>query len=160
MEETNWKTYEETARFLIERFGSEFGVDCVEGKKKILAASGTQWEIDAKAMLAGGEAFLVVECKRWKNGNISQEIIGGLAYRIIDLGASGGIIVSPCDLQYGAKMVASHASIKHIKLTPDSTKVSYLMRHLERIFAGESEHISIRDSATVTFHDGNGSQKT
>lgn len=60
-----WKTYEEVAQCLLERFGEQFGIGRVEGKQLAPGATGTNWEIDAKAFQSGGSGFLIVECQRY-----------------------------------------------------------------------------------------------
>lgn len=96
-----WRTYEEVAAYLLNRFAKEFGLKFVEGKQKVEGRrSGTSWTIDAKAV-AGDAGFFIVECRRYTTSKQNQEKSGGLAYRIIDTGASGGIIVSPFGLQEG-----------------------------------------------------------
>ena len=50
-----WRTYEEVADHLLNRFANEFGLKFVEGKQKI-QGSATTWEIDAKGV-AGNDRF-------------------------------------------------------------------------------------------------------
>ncbi len=62
----------------------------MEGKQIIKGLrSGTNWEIDAKGVRDGLEAFLIVECKRYTTSRLDKELIGGLAYRIYRHGRGG-----------------------------------------------------------------------
>ena len=98
MSEKAWRTYEEVAAELLDRNAEKFGLQRVEGKQHVRGnRSGTKWEIDAKGVKLGDEGFVIVECKRHTISKPNQELLGGLAYRIVDTGASGGIIVSPLD---------------------------------------------------------------
>ena len=46
----SWKDYEAVARFLVHDLREKLGLERVEGKQKIAGESGTEWEIDAKAV--------------------------------------------------------------------------------------------------------------
>jgi hypothetical protein len=131
-----WRTYEEVAQYPLERFASYFGLGRVEGKQLVPGASGTNWEIDAKGVKVNGEAIVLIECRRRPKSKLSQEQLGGMAFRIIDTGAQGGITVSPLELQKGAKLVAAHANISHVILAAGSTTTEYLMKFLNNIFVG------------------------
>jgi len=65
-----------------------------------------------------------------------RSYVGGLAYRIIDTGASGGIIVSPLPLQDGAKKVAKANHIVHVRLGPDSTPENFAISFFNKVFVG------------------------
>lgn len=156
-EAKKWRTYEEVAQHLLNEFASHFGLGRVEGKQLIPGASTTQWEIDAKGIVADGEGVFIVECRRHTTSKLHQEAIAGLAYRIIDTGASGGILVTPLDLQVGAKKVASHAGIHHVILNPDSTTTQYVLSFLNNTFVGVSDtcNIMLKESLTIeVFQDG------
>jgi len=100
--QTSWKTYEEVATYLLQQNAKEFGLETIEPKQKIQGnKSGTIWEIDAKGVKSGNEGFVIIECRLYIASKQSQEKLGGLAYRIMDTGATGGIIVSPLGLQEG-----------------------------------------------------------
>src|SRR5262249_57373791 len=129
-DEKKWRTYEEVARYLLGRFASYFGLGHVEGKQLVPGASGTDWEIEAKGVKIGGEGIVVIECRRHTKSKLSQEQLGGLAFRIKNIGAQGGIIVSPLGLQKGAKFVAAHEDITHVILHAESTTTEYLMKFL------------------------------
>lgn len=144
-----WKNYEDAARHLLEQFADHFGLGRVEGKQLVPGASGTEWELDAKAVRADGEGIIIVECKRYLNSRLTQEEVGGLAFRIGDIGADGGILVSPLDLQKGAKLVADSAGIQHVTLRPDSTTTDYLMTHLNNVFVGVSDTLQVGLTETV-----------
>src|SRR5690242_17015231 len=116
MADKTWQSYEEVAAYLLGRFANEFGLGRVEGKQLVPGASGTNWEIDAKGYGQDGTSFVIVECKRYTTSRVSQEILAGLAFRIQDTGASGGIVVTPIGYQEGAKKVAAHVGIKTVQL--------------------------------------------
>lgn len=156
-ETKRWQTYEEVAQYLLNEFASHFGLGRVEGKQLIPGESTTRWEIDAKGIVAHGEGFVIVECRRHTTSKLSQEATAGLAYRILDTGASGGILVTPLDLQLGAKKVASHAGIHHVILDPNSTTTQYVMSFLNNTFVGVRDtcNIMLKESVTIeVFQDG------
>jgi hypothetical protein len=135
---TKWKTYEEVATYLLNQFAKEFGLERVEGKQSVSGKrSGTEWEIDAKGVGNTSEVFFIVECRRNTTERQSQEKLGGLAYRIRDTGAKGGIIVSPLDLQEGAAKVAHAENIYCVTLSEDSTTSEYFLKFLDRLRVGK-----------------------
>jgi hypothetical protein len=148
-DEKKWRTYEEVAQYLLNQFATHFGLGHVEGKQIIPGASGAKWEIEAKGVAASGEGFVIVECRRYTKSKIEQERVAGLAFRIIDTRASGGILVSPFDLQRGSKKVAAYSNIQHVILDPASTTTEYVMRFLNDVFIGVSDKITLKDRATI-----------
>ena len=89
-------TYEEVAHYLLDRFAADFGLQRVEGKQSVSGQeSGTSWTIDAKGVRESDGGIVVVECRRYTTSKGKQDQLGGLAYRIIDTEAVGGIYVSP-----------------------------------------------------------------
>jgi hypothetical protein len=110
---------------LLNEFATEFGLERVEGKQGIVGQrSGTTWEIEAKGLREGDSGFVIVECRRYTNSKQNQEKVGGLAYRIIDTGAVGGIIVSPLGLQEGAERVAAAENIVRVQLSGTARNTS------------------------------------
>jgi hypothetical protein len=148
-EPRRWESYEQVATFLLNQFASHFGLGRVEGKQVLPGVSGAEWEIDAKAVLADSNAFLVVECRRYTNSRLDQEAMAAIAYRISDVGADGGIVVTPLDLQRGAKTLAESARIQHVVMRPDSTTADYFLQYLSRIFVGLSDAATTSDSAVI-----------
>lgn len=145
-----WESYEQVTTYLLNKFASEFGLDRVEGKQKIPGQrSGTEWGIDAKGVREGNEGFVIVECRRYTTSKQSQERIGGLAYRIIDTGAKGGILVSPMGMQEGAKKVAVAENIIDVQLTPDSSLFEYFLRFLNNVMVGVHETVHVADDVVV-----------
>jgi hypothetical protein len=140
-----WKSYEEVTQYLLGQFAGHFKLGRVEGKQILPGNSGTEWEIEAKGIKGDGEGFLIVECRRHTKSRLNQESIAGLAFRIKDTGAQGGIIVTPLKLQKGAKKVAEHSEILHVTLDPRSTTSDYLMQFLNQIFVGISETQTVTD---------------
>lgn len=150
MKNPEWKSYEEVAAYLLNQFADEFQLSRVEGIQSVDGLrSKTSWEIDAKAFLANGEGFLIVECRRYTKSKQSQEKIGALAYRIIDAGAAGGILVSPHGLQSGAEKIAQAEKIMSITLDANSTPYEFGMRFLNKVFVGIHEQLTVSDFMTV-----------
>lgn len=146
MADTKWKTYEEVAACLLGQFREHFGLSRVEGTQTIPGLrSGTDWTIDAKGISCGAEAFVIIECRRHTTSKEDQEQLGGLAYRIIDTGAQGGILVSPLGFQLGAEKVAQAEGIVHVQLHQDSTPTQFTMQFLNKIFIGIQERLHISD---------------
>ncbi len=141
-----WESYEEVAQYLLNQFAKFFDLGAVEGKQIIPGLSGTNWEIDAKGIKIGGEGFLIIECRRYTKSRLNQESVGALAYRIKDTGAEGGIVVSPLELQKGARKIAEHEGIQHVILDPASTTTDYVLKFLNETFVGVSDTIGITDS--------------
>ena len=133
-----WLLYQVAARSILEEIGKALGIATVEGKQVVDGKSGTEWEIDARAFQEDSTNFLVVEVRRYTTSSLKQEHIAALAYRIGDVGAVGGIVVSPLPLQSGAVLVAKAAGIEHVRLTPESTASDYLAEYMGRSFIGAS----------------------
>lgn len=153
-----WKSYEDVARHFLNHFRQEFGLGRVDPKQEIAGSSGTSWEIDAKGVREGdNSAIMLVECRQYRFKRLNQEAVGGLAYRVIDTGAAGGIIVSPLPLQDGAKKVAEANNIVHVRLAPDSTPENFVIGFFNKIFIGVTERVAIPDhvSVVITDKDGN-----
>ncbi len=145
------------ARDLLDRFREHFRLDRVEPKQQIPGRCGTSWEIDAKGVREGEDsAIILVECRQYRSKRLNQEAVAGLAYRITDTGASGGIIVSPLPLQDGAKKVAEANNIIHVQLGPDSTAKNFAIAFFSKIFVGVSDRVGISDSATAVLVDKDG----
>jgi hypothetical protein len=133
----SWRTYEEAAAFLLNCFVEEFGIDRVEGKQHVTGGrTGTEYEIDAKGVRVADGGLMVVECRRYTTSRQNQEKVGALAYRILDMGAFGAIIVSPLGLQAGAKKVAAAENIISVKLDEDSTPEHFAAEFLGKFRAG------------------------
>lgn len=84
-------------------------------------------------------------------GNHSQDQSGGrggIANRITDLGAAGSV-VTPIDLQKRAQFVAKHNSIELVHLNADATPTDFMMKFLEKVFAGRSASFSGAGTLTV-----------
>ncbi len=146
-----WKSYEEVATYLLNKFAAEFGLARVEGKQKITGKeSGTQWEIDAKGVGECDEIFFIVECRRYTKSRQNQEKLGGLAYRIIDTGARGGILVSPLGLQEGAIRIAQAENVYSVILDENSTRTEFMLKFLDKIRAGKHFHGNISFTGSLS----------
>ena len=75
--------------------------------------------------------------------------MAALAFRIQDTGAQGGIIVSPLELQSGAKKVATYSNVQHVTLDPKSTTSDYMMRFLNQILYGISDNVTVTHSVQI-----------
>ena len=145
----NWRKYEDVARVLLMHLKNELGLTRVEGKQK-LVGSGTEWEVDAKGVGTEEEAFVIVECRRYTSSGVTQEQVGGLAFRLLDTGAKGGIIVSPLPLQKGAQRLAAATNIVHVEIDANSTPDNFAMRFLNRLFLGVKVSTGARAEVTMT----------
>jgi hypothetical protein len=142
-------SYEEVAAYLLNRFRADFGLERVEEKQPIPGKeSGTTWVIDAKGVRESDGATIIVECRRHTTEKADQGEVGELAWRIIDTGAAGGILVNPLGLQKGAKLVAAAKNIVSVQLDENSTNEEFIMRFLNQIFAGVKDTITFTDYAT------------
>ena len=150
-----WETYEEVATYLLNQFADTFGLSRVEGKQSLKGLrSRTNWIIDAKGITKGNEGIIIVECRRYTTSKQNQEKLASLAYRIIDTGAAGGIIVSPLGIQSGAQLVANAENVINIELDENSNNYEYTMRFLNKLMIGVAieEKVNLTDSfdATIT----------
>jgi hypothetical protein len=152
-----WESYEQVGTYLLDQFAAEFGLDRVEAKQEVPGQrSGTSWEIDAKGVHLGNDGFVIVEFRRYTTSRQSQEKMGGLAYRIIDTGAKGGIIVSPLGLQEGAAKIAATESVVNVILNENCNRYEYMMRFLNKIMVGVHDTIGVKDSVTFEVRDKDG----
>jgi hypothetical protein len=143
---TNWKSYEEVATYLLNQVAKDIGLSRVEGPQAVEGVlSGTTWSLDAKGVREGDEGFVIVECRCYTTSKQNQEKIAGLAWRIKDTGAHGGIVVSPMGLQSGAQKVAAAANIVSVELDPNCTPQEFCMRFLNLVFVGIHSKATISD---------------
>lgn len=147
-----WETYEHVARKVVADLRRELGVSDVAGKQELQGESGAIWTIDGKATCGASEGFFVIEARRHTTSGQKQEHMAALAYRIQDLGGTGGIIVSPLPLQRGAKLVAVCEQIAELQLCADATAENYVAQFLERKFhhATVKSGLRIGDHCTAT----------
>ncbi len=156
----DWEVYEEVAIHILDQIALQLDLDLerVEGKQHIYGfRSSTSWEIDGKGVLVDGEGFVIIECRRHTTSKQNQERVAALAYRIIDAGATGGILVSPLGFQEGARKVAAAEGIHEIFLDQNSTRTNYIAKFLENIFLGISitlPPLAVSGTVEVTPADG------
>ena len=141
-----WLTYELAARKVLADLRQILGLKSIEGKQSLHGASGTDWEIDAKAWRKGNEGFVVVEVRRHTVQGLKQEELAAIAFRIADVGGVGGVVVSPLPMQSGALLVANSNNIAHVRVSPESTTEQYMAEFMGRVFFGAS----ITESASAT----------
>lgn len=157
-----WRSYEDVARFLIAKFGDKFGLKTVEGKQVIEGLrSGTAWEIEGKGVREGDSGFVIIECRRYTTSRLVQESLGGLAYRIMDTGAAGGIVVSPLGLQEGAQKVAAAENVIEVRLDQNSTPYEYVLSFLSNVMVGLVDTVDLNpaDSLRIGIRDQDGNIK-
>jgi hypothetical protein len=149
-----WESYEQVGTYLLDQFAAEFGLNRVEGKQDVAGQrSGTSWQIDAKGVRQGSDGFLIVEFRRNTTSRQSQEKMGGLAYRIIDTGAKGGIIVSPLGLQEGAEKIAAAENVVNVILNESCNRYEYIMGFLNKVMIGVQDTATGKDIAEVKVKD-------
>jgi hypothetical protein len=147
---THWESYEQVAVYLLNQIADILGLERVEGKQSLVGnRSGITWEVDGKGVKVGDEGFVIIECRRYTKSKQKQEQIGALAYRILDTGARGGIIVSPLGLQEGAAKVAAAENIKTVHMDQNSTRTDYLFRFLDNVFLGLSDTVHVTDELKI-----------
>jgi hypothetical protein len=139
----DWERYEVVAVELLNRFAKEFDVDCFEGKQDVQGEC-VPWEIDGKGVNTDDGAIVVVECRRRK-ARQSKESIGAFALKIQDLGAKGGIHVSPLELQSGGRILAAAKDIIPVRLNPTATGTDYVMQFLGKVFAGVRQSLNLKE---------------
>jgi len=150
-ESQTWQSYEEVAAYLLDQIAAEFGLERFEGKQVVPGKrSDTEWEIDAKGVGDNNEIFFIVECRRYTTSRQNQDRIGGLAYRIIDTSAQGGILVSPLGLQEGASKIAQAENIYNVILDANSTITEYVLKFLEKTRYGKHLEGTIGITATLS----------
>lgn len=146
-----WETYEQVAIHIMDKLAEHLGLERVEGKQDVYGSrSGTKWEIDGKGVKVGEEGFVIIEARRYITSRQNQERVAGLAYRIIDTGASGGILVSPLGFQEGAKKVAAAENITEFLMGPDSTSTDYVVKFLNTVFIGMTGHMRLTGHVTLS----------
>lgn len=154
----DWKRYEDVARDILTALRGHLGMERVEPKQKLPGASGAVWEIDAKGVRLGSGAVVVVECRSGVSKRLSQEDLAGVAFRISDLGADGGVTVSPLELQAGAKLVATAQNITHVRLPVDATPENFVVSFLDKVLVVRTEVVQIRESLSVVKIDQDGNR--
>ena len=158
-ESTTWRSYEEVAAYLLDEMAAEFELEWFEGKQKLAGTRSDRiWEIDAKGVGHNADIFVIVECRRYTTSKQNQEKVAALAYRILDTGAVGGIVVSHMGLQKGAAILARAENIHSVILDANSTTTDYVLKFLEKTRYGVSLQLhtsrAVTVSAQVTRKDG------
>jgi hypothetical protein len=150
MGETKWESYEQIAQFLLDKMAEHFDLSRVEEKQKVEGKrSGTTYEIDGKGIAKNGDGFVILECRRYTKSRQNQEHLAAIAYRIIDTGAKGGIIVSPLGLQEGARKIAEAENVVSVHLGENSTTKNYILGFLNKVFIGVTDTGQFSDKAIV-----------
>ncbi len=92
--------------------------------------------------------FFIVECKKHKK-RLDTDKLDAMAFRIIDSGADGGIVVSPMGLQAGAAKIATSQNIVSVHLNRDAKEFEYVLRFLKNVMIGVRDFINFQDKATA-----------
>jgi hypothetical protein len=149
MPKKTWETYEDVTRAVLSDLREYLGVGDILGKKKYKGKI-TEWEIEASSYEKEDKSKLViVECRRYTTSRLSQETVGGFSYRIDDLIATRGIIVTPLGLQKGAQKIADAKKITTITLDPNARSDNYIARISNQLFGKFTEHISITEHVSI-----------
>jgi hypothetical protein len=139
-----YQTYEQVALHILNELKDRFGAEYFESSRKIKGnRSGRNWDIEGKGVCSEDGVFLIVECRRYTTSRLKAEHIGGIAYRIIDTGARGGIVVSPYPLQKGARKIAEAEKIHSVQLTADSTPEQYIVRLLKELIIRPAPGVAV-----------------
>jgi len=139
---TDSSIYEKVTRKILDNLSKQLGFSRVEGKSKFPGTSGTKWEIEASCYKPKTDAIVLVECRRKTTSKVKQEEMAGFAYRIKDIGAISGIMVTPIGYQEGTKKVAQSEKIGMATLNPDATEKEYILTISNQLFRG----LLIKDS--------------
>ncbi len=145
-----FETYEQVAQHLLNCFASEFGLSCVEGKPQVKGEqSGVKWTIDAKGIRIGADGFVTVECRRYTSSRLKQEHLAAIAFRIADTGAKGGIVVSPLELQRGARKLAQAKGITEVRLNSGCNCQEFVLSFLNKVMIGVCDSVAITESISI-----------
>jgi hypothetical protein len=125
---------------LLEKVSDTFGLglERVEGKQKLVGESGMKWTIDGKGVKTDDGAIVVIECRRYTTSKLKAEDMGAVVFRIADVGAAGGIVVTPIGVQEGGEKIAKHNGIDVVRLNEGATMTDFMMTFLEKVVAGGS----------------------
>jgi hypothetical protein len=147
-------TYEEVAAVLLHQMAAEFGVPRGDGRQTARGKA-PNWEIEVNGSAVNGAMFLVVACRWHKTPHLSQAAMGGLAYRIEETGAQGGIVVRRLGVQDGAEHIAAAATMQTVHLdanhtgTDDLLTLFHQLRSVLAASASASEPMSVTQTADV-----------
>jgi hypothetical protein len=154
-----WESYEKVAEHVLSELGLKLGVTDIRDKRSYPGKlSGTDWDIDVSALREGDQALIIVECRRLTSSRIKQEAMGAIAYRILDLGAGGGITVSPYPLQKGAAKIAAASNVQHVELTAGSRFDLWVAKIAAVLHIGITEQVpvSVKDSLRAVVRNARG----
>lgn len=134
-DQEDWKKYELAATSILNELAAHIGLARVEGAQKVPGlVTGTEWKLDAKGVVESGEAFVVIECRRYPKSRLTQEELGAIAFRLIDTEAVSGIIVTPLGLQEGAQKVAAAMNVLLVRLDAGATPQQFILEFLGKLF--------------------------
>jgi hypothetical protein len=159
----DWRRYEQVAAHILNDVAAHFGFKQVEGKQSIPGRrSRTEYEIEAKGVSEDGQTFVIIECRRYTTSKLKQEHLGAVAYRILDTGAAGGIVVTPLGLQEGGKKVAAAENIIPVRLSLDATPEQFAVEFLGNVIVrprsvaakGEVGQVTVTVSSGEDLNDG------
>jgi hypothetical protein len=159
-----WRTYEDAVRSIINQHKELFELVSVEpAPVKLEGKSGTSWNIEIVGYKAGQRRIVVVEVRRKTTRNLEPEEVGGFAYRIEDVDAEKGYMVTPLERGFssGAANLAEYEEIGNINVSVDATPEDYIIQHLNWMFARSTEDVSsvtdaIKDEFRLLIKDKDG----
>jgi hypothetical protein len=130
-----WRSYEDVARHVLTELRAHLGLSRVEGSQSLPGFfSGATWRVDGRAVREGSEAIVLIECRRHTTERLKQEQLAAIAFRILDTGSVGGIVVTPIGLQEGAERVARCAGVVCMQLGQDDDFDNWVAAFLGRVF--------------------------
>ena len=132
------KAYEIATVTILNHLREKLAFERAIGSTRLRGVSGTEWNLDAVCYGKGSVRIVLVECRRKAKRRVEQEEMAGFAYRVRDVGASAGLVVTPIGFQRGAKAVAKYEKIGMATLNPEATEQDYALRIAEQLFAGKS----------------------
>lgn len=159
-----WRTYEDAVRSIITQHKELFELDSVEpAPAKLQGKSGTTWNIEIVGYKAGQRRIVIVEVRRKTTRNLEPEEVGGFAYRVEDVGAEKGYMVTPLERGFsiGAATIADYEEIGNIKVSVDATPEDYILQHLNSMFCRFTEDVpsvigAIKDDFRFLIKDSDG----
>lgn len=130
------KRYEEATKAILDKLRDHLGLERVQGEVSYEGKSGTRWNVDASCYRQEDGALVLVECRRKATRRVPQAEMAEFAFRIDDIGASEGLMVTPIGYQRGARIVAQAQRIGLATLNLDATDQEYILESAERLFRG------------------------
>jgi hypothetical protein len=122
-----YSTFEDVAYKFFSDCKQAFGFTAVKRNATLPGKSGNCYKVEVLGRRASDRsADVIIECKHYgADTDISQEIVGGLAYRVQHTDGSGAFIATTHELQCGATQVADFEHISVFIFDPSATLDDY-----------------------------------